>query len=124
LLPLFEPTLICPATGGFPFAIAVAEIPLRGAAVSPTALIVPVMPTIPLEPPILYAVEDTGALKLCDPNDNAEADASGGIVRFALNELPMPLPKVAEIWPLAEIDTVPGWSLMVKGPIVTSAVAG
>lgn len=55
----------------------------------------------------MYDVEDTGALKLADPNDNAESEASGGIVRFALNELPL-APKVAEIWPFAEIDTVPG----------------
>lgn len=65
------------------------------------------MPTFPLKAPIVYEVEDAGALKLADPNDKAEADASGGITRFALNELPMPSPKLAEIWPFAEIDTVP-----------------
>jgi hypothetical protein len=105
--PLFEATLICPAAGAVPFAIAIAEIPLSGPAVSPTALIVPVMPTVPLWPRIVYDVNDAGALKLADPNDSAESEASGGIVRFALNEFPL-APKVAEIWPFAKIDTVPG----------------
>jgi hypothetical protein len=87
--------------------MAAAEIPLSGPAVSPTALIVPVMPTTPLKVPIVYDVEDAGAVKLADPNDSAESEASGGITRFALNELPL-APKLAEIWPLAEIDTLPG----------------
>ncbi len=107
MVPLFEPTLICASAGAAPFAIAVAEIPLSGPAVSPTALMVPVTPTVPLTGPSVYDVEDAGALKLADPNDNAEAEARGGMTRFAVNEFPID-PKVAEICPFAEIDTLPG----------------
>ncbi len=55
-----------------PFWLAVAEIPERGVAVRPVALMVPVMPTSPVVPERLYEVVDAGALKFFVPNEDAD----------------------------------------------------
>jgi hypothetical protein len=83
--------------GAAPFWVADKENPLSGVAVSPTALTVPVMPTTPLWPKILYDVNDAGALKLPVPNDDAAGVGSvNEVAANALNEL-VPAPKTAAI---------------------------
>jgi hypothetical protein len=63
-------TLTCCDAGAVPFCVALALSPVSGLAVRPTALIVPVTPTVP--PPRtknLYVAVDAGAAKLVDPNE-------------------------------------------------------